>query len=345
MGDRQRQVSRQHQKIQKIRKKKKLKMAQKRKALTLDLNAAASSVGSSGLSGGFSKKSKLAASHILTSPDVQKLKLSSPELAEFLTRNPTLATPTPSGGNYIFPKTVTEEQESYVKGFEVALKNLQHQEIPNQIITGSHVGLPSVIKSEPLTRTSIETIEKATAAHRASAAATSAKLAPVVSIPEVGKSFTSFSIPEVSPRPESSASGSMDSAELRIKEEMDDADLDQEDFDDDDSYSDEEKPAPKKGRGSGSKKITPINMESQEKIKLERKRMRNRLAASKCRKRKLERISQLELKVKDLKGENSELYNVVKKLKQSVANLKQEVIDHCNSGCQINGDVLNFSTS
>merc|ERR1711941_123238 len=161
----------------------------------------------------------------------------------------------------------------------------------------------------------------------------SSKLVPIPSIPEVGKSFSipevgkSFSIPEVSPRPESSASGSMDSAELRINEEM-------------------QKPAPKKGRGGGSRKpITPINMESQEKIKLERKRMRNRLAASKCRKRKLERISQLELKVKDLKGENSELYNVVKKLKQSVANLKQEVIDHCNSGCQINGDVLNYSTS
>merc|ERR1711962_1165960 len=229
----------------KMKKQRKLveKMAQKRKALTLDLNAAAG-VGPSGL-GNFSKKSKLAASHILTSPDVQKLKLSSPELAEFLTRNPTLATPTPSGGNYIFPKTVTEEQESYVKGFEVALKNLQQHEIPNQIITGSHVGLPSVIKSEPLTRTSIETIEKATAAHRASTAASTAKLVPIPSIPEVGKSF---SIPEVSPRPESSASGSMDSAELRIKEEMDDADLDQDDFDDnDDSYSDEEmqKPAPK----------------------------------------------------------------------------------------------------
>merc|ERR1719379_278965 len=139
----------------------------------------------------------------------------------------------------------------------------------------------------------------------------------------------------------------MDSAELRIKEEMDDADLDQEDFDDDDSYSDEEKPAPKKGRGSGSKKITPINMESQEKIKLERKRMRNRLAASKCRKRKLERISQLELKVKDLKGENSELANVVKKLKESVFTLKREVLDHVNSGCQINlvNDEVVFSTS
>jgi len=151
------------------------------------------------------------------------------------------------------------------------------------------------------------------------------------------------SIPEVSPRPESSASGSMDSAELRIKEEMDDS---ENEFDEDDSFSEEESvKAPKSGRGGGrSKKIQPINMESQEKIKLERKRMRNRLAASKCRKRKLERISQLEGKVKDLKGENAELYNVVKKLKESVSSLKQEVMEHCQSGCQINGDVLNFST-
>merc|ERR1739848_698873 len=272
------------------------KMAQKRKGLTLDLNAAAG-VGPSG-HGIFSKKSKLAASHILTSPDVQKLKLSSPELAEFLTRNPTLATPTPSGGNYIFPKTVTEEQESYVKGFEVALKNLQQHSgqapsgqgsvghqipidqkyiFPKSIITET----PTVVKHEPHTRTtSIETIEKATAAHRAS------KLAPAAL--------------EFSPRPESSASGSMDSAELRIKEEIEDEDLD-DDFDQDDSFSDDEESvrSPPKKRG-GARKITPINMESQEKIKLERKRQRNRLAASKCRKRKLERISQLELKVKDL---------------------------------------------
>merc|ERR1712001_528020 len=252
------------------------KMAQKRKGLTLDLNAA-SGIGPSGL-GNFSKKSKFAASHILTSPDVQKLKLSSPELAEFLSRNPTLATPKPSGGNYIFPKTVTEEQESYVKGFEVALKNLQQHQIPEQTITGSHVGLPSVIKNEPNTRTSIETIEKATAAHRAAAS----KLV----VPNSKEHLALSSVPEFSPRPESSASGSMDSAELRIKEEMDDSN--------DDSVK---TPAPK-GRGGGrSKKITPTNMESQEKIKSERKRLRNRLAASKCRKRKLERISQLEVKV------------------------------------------------
>merc|ERR1712183_476038 len=187
MGDRQRQGFRQHQKKENYSKK---KMAQKRKGLTLDLNAAAG-VGPSG-HGIFSKKSKLAASHILTSPDVQKLKLSSPELAEFLTRNPTLATPTPSGGNYIFPKTVTEEQESYVKGFEVALKNLQQHQIPEQTITGSHVGLPSVIKNEPNTRSSIETIEKATAAHRAAAS----KLV----VPNNSKHLALSSVPEFSPR-------------------------------------------------------------------------------------------------------------------------------------------------
>uniref|UniRef100_T1ITD4 BZIP domain-containing protein n=1 Tax=Strigamia maritima TaxID=126957 RepID=T1ITD4_STRMM len=62
---------------------------------------------------------------------------------------------------------------------------------------------------------------------------------------------------------------------------------------------------------NGSPPMSPINMESQEKIKLERKRQRNRIAASKCRKRKLERISRLEDKVRILKGENSELGNVV----------------------------------
>merc|ERR1712044_62134 len=103
----------------------------------------------------------------------------------------------------------------------------------------------------------------------------------------------------------------------------------------DEDFSEEEEIPPKGGRGR-KVNVNPIDMVSQEKIKLERKRQRNRLAASKCRKRKLERIAQLELKVKDLKGENSELANVVKKLKESVFNLKREVIDHVNSGCQIN---------
>ena len=174
---------------------------------------------------------------------------------------------------------------------------------------------------QPPQNAAIETIERATAAHRA-------KL-----------------ISEVSPRPSSSASGSMDSSELRIKEELDDEQDPLDDLDDDDDFSEEEE-IPKRKRG-GKMNMNPIDMVSQEKIKLERKRQRNRLAASKCRKRKLERIAQLELKVKDLKGENSELANVVKKLKESVFTLKREVIDHVNSGCQINlvNDEVVFTTS
>lgn len=81
--------------------------------------------------------------------------------------------------------------------------------------------------------------------------------------------------------------------------------------------------------------MSPIDMESQEKIKLERKRQRNRVAASKCRKRKLERISKLEDKVKLLKGENTELGSIIKTLKEHVCQLKQQVIEHISKGCNI----------
>ncbi|XP_061401699.1 transcription factor Jra [Musca vetustissima] len=96
---------------------------------------------------------------------------------------------------------------------------------------------------------------------------------------------------------------------------------------------------------STSPPVSPIDMETQEKIKLERKRQRNRVAASKCRKRKLERISKLEEKVKMLKGENSDLASIVKSLKEHVAQLKQQVIEHIESGCSIqtmctNGTIL-----
>merc|ERR1712049_48278 len=114
---------------------------------------------------------------------------------------------------------------------------------------------------------------------------------------------------------------------MGIKEELDDDIGD--DLDDDD-FSEEEEIPQKKGRGGRGRKVNigPIDMVSQEKIKLER-------------------IGQLELKVKDLKGENSELANVVKKLKESVYTLKREVIEHMNSGCQINlvNDEVVFSTA
>ena len=55
----------------------------------------------------------------------------------------------------------------------------------------------------------------------------------------------------------------------------------------------------------------------------------------KCRKRKLERISQLDDRVAGLKNENADLAAVVKKMKASVASLKQEIMEHERSGCEI----------
>merc|ERR1711913_107660 len=85
------------------------------------------------------------------------------------------------------------------------------------------------------------------------------------------------------------ASGSYDSdtyqlpeglVSVKIKDEPDDRSIGDED--DDESVL-----------SPAAAGVSPIDMETQEKIKLERKRLRNRQAAAKCRKRKLERISLL----------------------------------------------------
>ncbi len=56
---------------------------------------------------------------------------------------------------------------------------------------------------------------------------------------------------------------------------------------------------------------------------MERKRARNRLAASKCRMRKIERITVLDHQANQLRADNDELRNVAEKLKAEVYALKQ----------------------
>lgn len=334
----------------------------KRNNLTLDLKPAVPAVTSAGGGPGGgnnfppvsgiapSKKARLrAAPEILTSPDVQMLKLTSPQLAEFLTRNPTLATPTPSGG-YQFPTTVTAEQELYVRGFEEALKN-KHAAAQQQ-------NNASTSAASSNTPAQILAIEKATAAFKQQ----QATLPPMSSIPlpiqqQTLPSTISTSVPTIAissaastvseqsstnSRPSSSASGSYDDSASEYLPTT--VVVKQEPGTDTSTSASPGSNARSGGRGRGRKNssnakgvgISPIDMESQEIIKLERKRLRNRLAASKCRKRKLERISNLDEKVSDLKEENSELMGIVKKLKESICNLKQEVMEHVHHGCQIN---------
>merc|ERR1712110_409801 len=269
--------------------------------LSLDLNSASA------------KRNKQVQS-LLTSPDVQMLKLTSPELEKFLIQNPTLATPTPSG--YIFPKSVTEEQAMYAKGFEEALEHLRQSEPPgsNDLAAANTLATLSTASVGPAAGRSLE-------AHKSLPEAQQQNPGIPLSVQASSHS-----------RPASGASGSYDSETyqvpegVKIKDEPDDhLSLSGSDY-----GSEGMKSPPMNTTG-----MSPIDMETQEKIKLDRKRQRNRLAASKCRKRKLERISQLDDRVAGLKNENADLAAVVKKMKAGVALLKQEVIEHVNSGCDI----------
>merc|ERR1712173_425 len=271
----------------------------KRQNLTLDLNSASA------------KKNRV--QNLLTSPDVQMLKLTSPELEKFLSQNPSLATPTPS--SYGFPKSVTEEQMQYAKGFEEALEKIKYQE---------NFGPNTDTVTAANTLVTLNSGQSGQQEHQSA-------LHLPLSLPNNSLSLTSLTPNNPLSRPNSGASGSYDSdtyqlpegsVSVKIKDEPDDRSIG--DDDDDESVL-----------SPAAAGVSPIDMETQEKIKLERKRLRNRQAAAKCRKRKLERISLLGDRVAQLKTENTDLAAVVKKMKSSVAALKQEVLDHVNSGCEI----------
>ncbi len=82
--------------------------------------------------------------------------------------------------------------------------------------------------------------------------------------------------------------------------------------------------------------VVPADMQTQEHMKEERKKARNRLAASKCRLRRLQRESELQSKVKVLKEHNQELNSEVTDLKEQINNLKRALIHHMKGGCHVN---------
>ena len=78
-----------------------------------------------------------------------------------------------------------------------------------------------------------------------------------------------------------------------------------------------------------------FSLDANEAMKVERKRARNRIAASKCRMRKIEKIQTLDQQTTKLKAENDELAALATKLKEQVYQLQQELHWHVNNGCQV----------
>lgn len=83
-------------------------------------------------------------------------------------------------------------------------------------------------------------------------------------------------------------------------------------------------------------RVVPADIKTQEQMKVERKKARNRIAASKCRVRRLQRESDLQGKVRILREHNQELNNEVTGLRLQINNLKKALVHHMKGGCQVN---------
>ncbi|XP_061834243.2 transcription factor Jun [Nerophis lumbriciformis] len=240
------------------------------------------------------------AGELLTSPDVGLLKLASPELERLIIQSSNgLITTTPTPTQFLCPKNVTDEQEGFAEGFVRALAELHHQHMPGVSVTSAPPP-PSVNTGAAVYNRSDSPVYEDLNT-----------FTPAISTVSAPGYTTTASFP-IYAQPSASSSAHLPRL-AALKEE----------------------PQTVPEMPGETPPLSPIDMENQERIKAERKRMRNRIAASKCRKRKLERISRLEDKVKNLKSQNSELASTANMLREQVAQLKQKVMNHVNSGCQL----------
>ncbi|DAA31168.1 transcription factor Jun [Bos taurus] len=237
-------------------------------------------------------------SDLLTSPDVGLLKLASPELERLIIQSSNghiTTTPTPT--QFLCPKNVTDEQEGFAEGFVRALAELHSQNTLPSVTSAAQPVYANLSNFNPGSLSS----GGGAPSYGAAGLAFPAQPQQQQQQPPQPPHHLPQQIPVQHPRLQA------------LKEE----------------------PQTVPEMPGETPPLSPIDMESQERIKAERKRMRNRIAASKCRKRKLERIARLEEKVKTLKAQNSELASTANMLREQVAQLKQKVMNHVNSGCQL----------
>lgn len=239
---------------------------------------------------------------LLCSPDLNMLKLASPELERLIIAQNGLVTTTPTPTQLLFPKSVTEEQEAYARGFVDALAELHQKETSQDSMEVSNAEFV-----QPSDTSMTMVIPSSSSSSRLNFTTTTALPGSVLSL-----SQTMPVSRTQSPAVHHMVSNNPSPGPVAFKEEPQIVPC-----------------------LSDSPCLSPINMESQEIIKLDRKRARNRVAARKCRMRKLERISRLEDRVNDLKDQNTELTQNASSLRDQVCKLKQQIMEHVNSGCQV----------
>ncbi|XP_068435544.1 junB proto-oncogene, AP-1 transcription factor subunit b [Clinocottus analis] len=262
--------------------------------------------------------------------DLGSLKLASPELERLIIQNSNGVITTPTPGQYFYNRGITDEQEGFADGFVKALDELHkiNQMPPPNVSIGAGGATTcsaaaaaaaassifgSALQPEPPIYTTLN-------AYCPNTSLSSASSYPTATI--------SYLPPHQQSHPQQSAAHGAQS----FQHALPGAGLHQHRLV---ALKEEPQTVPDLLSSDGSPPMSPIDMETQERIKAERKRLRNRLAATKCRRRKLERIARLEDKVKGLKNDNVGLSNTASVLRDQVAQLKQKVLTHVSSGCQL----------
>jgi transcription factor AP-1 len=294
---------------------------------------------------GSGKAKKL--NNLLSSPDLNICTLASPELERIIIQQNGMVTTTPTPTQFLFPKAVTEEQEAYARGFINALEELKSQEKPYEECPE----LP--VTSSMTTLQPVQSIHSETSAVSVAQSQHMMNSQPMTSQP-MQTSFAAFTTTTSLPGNVMSSSAPMPTV---VSSQQDMMDLSQDMMD----LSRTSSPAlmqqqqqpqsstltnhhqrvmqlkeePQTVPCYNTPPISPVNMKDQERIKVDRKRARNRVAARKCRYRKLERISRLEERVKELSGQKSDLADNAGQLREQVARLKQQIMEHVNSGCKV----------
>ncbi|XP_029294095.1 junB proto-oncogene, AP-1 transcription factor subunit b [Cottoperca gobio] len=254
--------------------------------------------------------------------DVGSLKLASPELERLIIQNSNGVITTPTPGQYFYNRGITDEQEGFAEGFVKALDELHkmNQMPPPNVsigaggVTTCSAAASSVFGSSLQPEPPIYTTLNAYCPNTSLSSASSYPTATISYLP-----------PHQHSHPQTSSLGnfqhSLPGSGLHVQRLV--------------ALKEEPQIVPDLLSSDGSPPMSPIDLDTQERIKAERKRLRNRLAATKCRRRKLERIARLEDKVKGLKNDNVGLSNTASVLRDQVAQLKQKVLTHVSSGCQL----------
>lgn len=245
------------------------------------------------------------------------LKLASPELERLIIQNSNGVITTPTPGQYFYNRGITDEQEGFAEGFVKALDELHkmNQMAPPNVSLGAggvtcSAAASSVFGSTLQPEPPIYTTLNAYCPNTTLSSASSYPTATISYLPPHQQHANTATF-----QPNLPGSAIHPQRLLTLKEEP--------------------QTVPDLLSSDGSPPMSPIDLETQERIKAERKRLRNRLAATKCRRRKLERIARLEEKVKVLKSDNAGLSNTASVLRDQVAQLKQKVLTHVSSGCQL----------